>query len=103
MNVGEYGISFNLNVNYDLSGFTTLSLAFTRPDGTVFTTANGPVTVPSTPLATTDQGTFAANQYAKYSFAAGDLTKPGIYTVRLTYADATKRLISDIASFSVSP
>lgn len=103
MNVGEYGISFNLNVNYDISGFSTLSLAFTRPDGTTFTAANGPVTVPSVPLATTDQGTFAANQYVKYAFAASDLTKAGPYTVRLTYTDATKRLISDITSFSVSP
>lgn len=103
MNVGEYGISFNLNVSYDISGFTALSLAFTRPDGTTFTGANGPVTVPAVQLVTADQGTFAANQYVKYLFTATDLTKAGTYTVRLTYTDAAKRLISDIASFVVNP
>lgn len=103
MNVGEYGISFNLNVNYNIASFTSLSITFTRPDGTTFTAINGPVTVGAAPLVTTDQGTFAANQYCIYLFTVTDLTKAGTYTARLTYTDAAKRLISDIASFVVNP
>lgn len=102
MNVGEYGISYNLNVNYNISGFTALSLAFTRPDASVFTRTNGDVTVPASPLVTTDSGTFAANEYCTYLFEDGDLSQAGTYTVRLTYTDASKRLISDATSFTVS-
>jgi len=102
MNVVEYGIAHNLNVNYNISAFTSLSLVYTRFDGTQFTRTNGDVTVPAVPLVTTDMGTFAANQYAKYIFKAGDLTIAGTYTVRLTYTDASKRLVSDQTSFVVS-
>lgn len=103
MNVGEYGLAFNLNVNYNISGFTTLSLVITRPDATSITRTNGDVTVPAVQLVTTDMGTFAANEYAKYLFQLGDLDQEGEYTVRLTYTDASKRLISDETSFTVNP
>lgn len=102
MNVGEYGLAFNMNVNYDLSSYTTLSLAFTRPDGTVFTATNPQVTISASPLTTT-LGTFAANQYVNYITATGNITVPGTYSVRLTYTDSTKRLISDTATFTVNP
>lgn len=103
MNTGEYGISFNLNVNFNISGFTTLSLAFTKPDGTAMTKTSPSVSVPAVPLVTTDLGTFAANQYCTYAFQVGDLSIDGTYSVRLTYTDATKRLVSDVATFTVNP
>lgn len=103
MNVGEYGISFNFNVNFNIASFTSLSLDIVRPDGSTISRANGPVTVGTVALVTTDSGTFAANQYAVYTFAAGDLTQAGTYTARLTYVDASpKRLTSDVISFVVS-
>lgn len=102
MNVGEYGIVHNLNVNYDISGFTALSQVYTRPDGTTFTRTNGDVTAPAVALVTDDMGTFAANKYSRYIFQDGDLTVAGTYTVRLTYTDASKRLVSDSTSFTVS-
>lgn len=102
MNVGEYGIAFNLNVNYNISGFTALSLVIISPGGTITTRTQADVTVPATPLVTTDMGTFAANQYARYVFKIGDLAEAGEYTVRLTYTDASKRLISDSTSFTVN-
>lgn len=102
MNVGEYGITHNLNVNYTITGFTTLSLTYTRPDGTVITRTGADVTVGAVPLVTSDLGTFAAGKYSIYVFKTGDLTIPGEYTVRLTYTDASKRLVSDVASFTVS-
>ena len=105
MNVGEYGITFNMNVNFNISGFTTLSLAFTRPDGSTFTRTNSGsiVTVGGSPLVTTDLGTFAANEYCIYVFQSGDLTLEGTYSARLTYTDASKRLVSDATSFTVNP
>lgn len=103
LNVGEYGKVHNLNVNYDISGFTALSQVYTRPDATTFTRTNGDVTVPATPLVTPDMGTFEANKYTKYTFKTGDLTVAGTYTVRLTYDNgATIRYIGDITSFTVS-
>jgi hypothetical protein len=99
MNVGEYGLVLNLNVNFDISAATSLQLAITRPDNT---TINGVPIVGGTPLVTPDQGTFAANQYCTYTFIAGDLNQAGDYRARLTYTDSTKRLISDQTTFTVS-
>lgn len=100
MNVGEYGLALNLNVNYTLTGYTSLTMNFMRPDGTTFTSTG--VTVPNTPFVAAD-GTYAASQYARYVFTAGDLNQAGDYKVRLTYQDATKRLVSDVAGFTVNP
>lgn len=102
-NVGEWGIAYNLNANYNMIAATGLSMAFTRPDGSSFTRTGSDVTAPATPLVTDDMGTFAASEYAKYVFKAGDLTMQGLYTVRLTYDDATKHLVSDFADFTVNP
>ena len=99
MNVGEYGLVFNLNVNFDISAATSLQLAITRPDGTAIT---GTPTVGAVDLVTTDDGTYLAHKYCIYTFVAGDLNQAGDYIARLTYTDSTKRLISDPTSFSVS-
>ncbi|WP_426111024.1 hypothetical protein [Massilia sp. PWRC2] len=102
MNVGEYGISFNFNQNFTISGFTTLSLAITRPDGSVITKTNPAVSVGSVALVTPNDGTYAAGQYAVYVFADGDLSLPGDYKARLTYTDASKRLIGELVVFTVN-
>lgn len=99
INVGEYGIALNLNVNYDLSKATSLAISFIRPDDTVFV---GIPTAPDTPVTAPGLGTFLASQYAQYIFEDGDLPIAGEYRVRLTYVDATKRLVSDITSFEVT-
>lgn len=101
MNIGEYGIAFNLNVGFDISGNQSLALTFTRPGGTTFTANKPDVSVGNTPISTTS-GPFAANQYCVYIFKAGDMSEAGTYTVRLTYNDATKRLISDAVTFTVN-
>lgn len=102
MNVGEYGIAHNVNVGYDISGKTSLILNYTRQDGTTFNATGSDVTVGTAPISTTS-GPFAANQYCVYVFKAGDMTVPGTYTVRLTYNDATKHLVSDAVTFTVNP
>lgn len=102
VNLGEYGIALNLNVNYNLGANTSLQLDIIRPSGSIITRTNG-VTAPATPLVTTDAGTYAASQYATYLFQAGDLIEVGLHSVRLTYTDLTKRLVSEYASFMVNP
>ena len=99
MNVGEYGLVLNVNVNFDISASTSLALAITRPDASVI---NATPTVGAVDLVTSDQGTFTAHKYCIYTFVSGDLSLAGDYTVRLTYTDSTKRLISDPTSFTVS-
>lgn len=103
MNVGEYGIQFNFNANYTLTGATSLTLDFTRPDNTVFSATGAFVTSPAVDYVTGDgNGTFLSGKYARYTFKAGDLTVAGAYLVRLTYMDDTKLLKSEPASFTVN-
>lgn len=99
INVGEYGQNLNLNVNFDISGASALSLSITKPDGAAFAA----VPVAGVVDLVTEHGTFPANKYAVYKFQPGDLSEPGEYLVRLTYTDGTKRLISEPTSFSVNP
>ena len=101
MNVNEYGIIFVLGVSYDLSSMTNLSITFNKPDGTTLTVATPDVTISATPIDTT-KGTFAANTYALYTFAVGDVDPAGDWTARLTATKVGVRLISDVASFTVS-
>ena len=105
MNANEYGVIFRFSTGYDMSGFTGLSLTFTKPDASTLTVTNlssSPVTLGSINVATT-LGTFASHQYVNYTFAAGDINQAGTYTVRLTYTDSTKKLISDPATFTINP
>lgn len=101
MNVNEYGIAFNLNVGFNLTGNTALTLVFTRPMGSTFTANKPDVSVGAAAISTTS-GPFAANEYSVYVFKTGDLTEAGTYGVRLTYTDATKRLVSDPVTFTVN-
>lgn len=100
LNVSEYGLACNLNVNFDLSTATSLTMSFTRPDGTVFT---GAAIAPGTPATSPNQGTFSANKYARYIFKESDLTVAGEYIVRLMYLDSSKRIFSEPTSFMVYP
>ena len=102
MNVGEYGLTHNINVNYDISGFSNLLLVYDLPNGTNFVAQSPDVTVGTSPLVTAD-GTFPANQYCRYIFRSGDLSVSGVYSVRLYYTDASKRLVSDAVTFTVNP
>lgn len=100
INCGEYGIAYDLLLNYDLSPATSLQIVIDRPDGTQIT---GAPTVGLVDLVTEDQGTFPAKQYCTYVFKDGDLNQVGDYIARVIYTDGTKRLISDPTAFSVSP
>lgn len=98
MNQGEYGVVFRLGVSFDLSGNTALSLTFTKPSGATLTVSNPSVTAPASA-----GGSFNANEYFSYTFADGDVDESGTWSVRGTYTDALKQLISDPATFTINP
>lgn len=100
VNVGEYGLALNVNVNFDITAASNLSLSFTRPDNSAF---SGTPSVGQVDIVVPGDGTYLAGQYARYLIQPGDLTVSGSYRVRLTYTDASKRLISDVTSFDVYP
>lgn len=102
MNVGEWGIAALFSTGYDMSGFTALSLTFTKPDGTTLVVTNPDVTVPGTDIETT-AGLFVANEYVRYVFVDGDVDQTGDWTARVTYDDGFEHLISDVDGFTVSP
>lgn len=101
MNVGEWGIVFRFSTGYNMSGSTALSLALTKPSGAVLTKTNPSVAVGAVPITTT-LGLFAANQYVNYTFVNGDIDEAGVWSARLTYTDADRHLISDVAEFTVN-
>lgn len=102
MNSGEWGIRFLASTGFNLSGFDTLTISFTKPDGTALVVADPDVTAPNTDTETTD-GLFPANTYASYIFKDGDVDQSGTWGVRVTYEDAGQKLISDPATFTVNP
>ena len=102
MNVGEFGKYIYANTNYDMSGFTALTMTITRKDGTIITRTNPAVSISASAYVSADLGTFTANQYMIYKVQAGDLTVPGEYLVRLKYNDSEICNIAT-ASFTVNP
>lgn len=103
MNVNEYGVVLQFGVGFNISGYSTLSITFTKPDLTTLTVTNPAITVGSMTIATT-AGTFNAGTYALYTFVNGDVNVAGIWSARLTYTDATPaKLISNIVTFTINP
>jgi len=102
MNVNEWGVLFRFSTGFDLSGFSALSITFTKPDGTTFTRTNPDVTAPNADVITTD-GLFPANTYAQYTFQSGEVDQAGKWCAYVTYDDATpQHLISDVAHFTIN-
>jgi hypothetical protein len=100
MNVNEYGVVLQLGVSFDMSSYTSLSLTFTKPDLTLLTV----IAVLGVAPVTTPLGIFAANTYVTYKFLAGQVNQAGLWSVRLTYQDASPaQLISTIGTFTVFP
>lgn len=104
MNVGEYGIAFLFSTGFDMSGFTALSITFTKPDDTQLVVTDPDVSVPNVDAVTT-LGTFAANTYAKYYFVNGNVDQAGEWSAFVTYdnsgASPAQHLISDTTKFTI--
>lgn len=101
-NVGDFGRYYRLNANFDMSGFSSISLVITRPDGSSITKASPDVALIATDLST-PLGPFLANQHIAYKFADGDLNAAGNYSVRLSYNAPGEHVTSDVAVFTVKP
>ncbi len=96
----EFGLTFVAGMSFDMSANTSLTFKFKRPDDTVLTVAGVLGTVENI----TSAGTFAADEWASYTFTSGDipLDSAGTWTVQLTYVDAVpKNLLSTIAQMTV--
>jgi hypothetical protein len=101
MNVNEWGVFFRFSTGFDLTGFSALSLVFTKPDGTVVTKTNPDVTAPNVDVTTTE-GLFPAGTYAQYTFQPGDVDQAGVWCVYATYDDGSQHLIADVQHFTIS-
>jgi hypothetical protein len=113
VNVGESGRPFYFYVGFTLTGFTTLRLVWTKPDGTEMERDNSASAVrvgTSTVFVTALSATLLANQYALYTIgtgSAGEIDQQGDWRVRLHYIVSTDtpvtHLISEYADSSDEP
>lgn len=102
MNVGNYGVIFAQSTGYDLTGFSTLEITFTKPSGAVLTVSNPAVSAPEVDIETT-VGLMPAGTYSHYVFVAGDVDEVGEWSVRTTFDDGSQHLTSDVATFTIYP
>jgi hypothetical protein len=100
MIVNEWGVLLRFSTGFNLSAFVTLSIVFTKPDGSTFTRTNPQVTAPNTDVTTTE-GLFAANTYAQYTFQPGDVDQAGVWCAHVVYDDPGQHLLSDPGHFTI--
>lgn len=77
---GTIGVPLRIATGFDLSGFTSLTMIITKPDGTKLTKTSGAgeVTAPATPLVDDqDLGNVAASTYLEYINAVNDYDVTG--------------------------
>jgi len=80
LKVGSIGTPLRIATGFDMSGFTTLTMIITKPDGTKLTKTSGAgeVTAPATPLVDDpDLGNVAASTYFEYVNAVNDYDVAG--------------------------
>lgn len=99
MNAGEFGRVLNFATQFDMSAATSLSIVFTKPNGTTIS----PTAVIGIASLQAPTSTFLPYQYVSYTFANGDLDQSGTYTARVSYTDASKHLLSPLVRFNVQP
>jgi len=90
---GEYGKIVVIDLAYDLSLATALTLTISRPDGSSIqkTTSDG-LQVGGQDLVV-DGVTYNANQYATYTTAAGDIDQAGDYSLQLSAQFGANQLL----------
>jgi len=84
-----------------MSAFTSLTIHFTKPDGTLLV-----VTSPDVALGAAvddpDLGPLAANEYMVYTTEAGDIDQVGVWRACGVYVDAApSNFPSDTSTFTV--
>ena len=81
--VGTIGVALRIATGFDMSGFTSLTMDITKPDGTVLTKTSGAgeVTAPAVALVNDpDLGNVAASTYFEYINTVDDYTMQGLKT-----------------------
>lgn len=102
----ESGRVFRVNTGVDMSGYSSLSLLFTDPDGvtTTKTIADG-VSLGTSSIVDPDIGSLTANQYIRYTVEVGLFSKAGRWCVQALYtntgAEPDDNLYGEIARFIV--
>ncbi len=108
--VGSIGIPLRVATGFDMSGFTSLTMNITKPDGTVLTKTSGAgeVTAPATPLVNDpDLGNVAASTYFEYINTVNDYDVTGNaadtnpWKVCGIYIDGTQTLPVSPVAFTV--
>jgi len=93
MKKGDFGGYIYFDVSEDLSDFTTLSIEFYRPSGSVVTKTGT--------LGTENKGTNLINEYMQYQVEQGFLNESGLWKARLIAISATQQRKSDKVSFVI--
>ena len=102
MNVNDFGTTFRFDANFDMSGFTGLTLTFTKPDETQLVRDETQGVALGLIDVSTNLGEFLANQYVTYTFLSGEVNVAGEWVVYLTYKRAPDvELTSDPFTFVV--
>jgi hypothetical protein len=108
--IGEKGQPFRIATDYDMSGFTALSIKFTKPDGTTtFTVTNLTTPAVSAPAValTNDPGftpprSVAASKYFQYTTSGTEFDVAGTWTACGTYTTASLILIANEVTFTIA-
>lgn len=71
-----------------MSASTSLTIHFTKPDGTLLVVTSPDVTAPAVPVVDPDLGPLAASEYMQYTTQAGDIDQAGVWRACGVYVDA---------------
>ena len=99
----EKGQPFRIGTGFDMSGSTSLTIKFTKPDGTELTVTNPDVTAPATPLVNDPYlGSIPASTYFEYTSTGLDFDQAGEnWKACGTYADASLTLFTGEVTFTI--
>ncbi len=100
MHLNQTGATLYIYTQFTMTGFTTLQILMTHPNGT--TVSLNP-TLGTVPLTIPDGTIWPANQYVYYTFQSGDLIYTGTHQVQVIYNNATQEIPSNPTFFVVYP
>jgi hypothetical protein len=102
MRQNEFGNTFYVPANMDLTTATTISVTLTRPHVVIeWTLVNGDITIGTVDLVV-DEVTYVAGTYVYRVLEEGDITQSGKYKVTLSALIEGKNCIGDTGCFRVT-
>lgn len=100
LHVNDVGKLFRLATSFNMSAATSLTINFTKPDGTTLSVTTG-VTAPAAAITDPDLGALAASEYMQYSIVATNIDQAGVWRACGIYTTATESFSSAEATFTV--